>query len=188
MFSKFRSAILGYKVKNISINGVKISTSYKGKRPSSDPLAILKELKVKLNQNATAVPVTLDFSKYWEDRLGYLEGIHPSATSKFQIDNRHYRISRFVTKQNRSPLSIYTFSNNDKIFALFSRVYDYGNYFKEIENDLISNYNLRVSESDMNLYHLTNQKYYALVDVFGHSQSFVWNDKEELDKCLGSFV
>lgn len=188
MFKKIRRALTGYKVKYVSINGLKIKVLYKGEMPSSDPLSALKELKVKLDQTPNSVPITLDFCKYWEERIGYSKGVSPSSIAKFQIENRQYKISRFVTKQNKSPLSLYTFSVNDEVFALFSRVYDYGDFFKEVENELITNFNFKKHETDMNIYHITNEKYSLVIDVFGHSQSFLWNDKVELDKCLGSII
>lgn len=184
MFNIIRRAITGYKAINMSKNGIEIKISYRGKRPSSDPLSILKEVKVKLSQASSATPVSLDISKCWNERLGLLKSNTPSYTAKFQIDNRIYTISRFVTKQNRSPLSLYTFSNKDKIFAIFFRVYDYGDFFKEVENELITNYNFKKPESALNFHYIANEKYAAVLDVFGHSQSFFWNDKDELDKCL----
>jgi hypothetical protein len=184
MFSKFKSAITGYKINEVSVNGLKVITKYKGKIPNSNPLATIIELKVKLNQNPEVVPLTLDFSKCWEDRLVYLKGVHPSSISRFAINNNQYTVSRYVTKQKKSPLSLYTFSVDEKIFALFSRVYDYGDYFKEIENDLCSKHNFVKSKEDRNLHHITDGSYSAVVDVFGHSQCFLWNDHVKLETCL----
>lgn len=188
MFNKIRRAITGYKVKNVSINGVEIRTKYKGKKPSSDPFNALKELKMKLIQTPTATFINMDLSKCWENRFNYLKGIEPSSIAKYQIDNRKYIISRYVTRQNRSPLSLYTFSTNDKVFGLFSRVYDHGNFFNEIENEIITNYNYKKPDLETNLHFITNDKYSVIVDIFGHSQSFFWNDQDELNKCLEVLV
>ncbi|MEB2775194.1 hypothetical protein SYJ56_07735 [Algoriphagus sp. D3-2-R+10] len=121
MINILRRAITGYKAINMSKNGIDIKISYRGKRPSSDPLATLKEVKVKLSQASNATPVALDISKCWNDRLAYLKNNKPSYTAKFQIENSTYSISRYVAKLNRSPLSLYTFSNHDKIFKTVAK-------------------------------------------------------------------
>ena len=184
MFNTIRRAITGHKIKNLSINGVAIRIIYKGMMPSSDPFSALKDLKMKLIQTPTATSVSVDLSKFWEERFDLLKGIEPSSIATYQIDNRKYKISRYVTKQNRSPLSLYTFSTNNKVFGLFSRVYDRGNFFKEIENDLITNYNFEKPDLKTNLNYITNDNHSVILDIFGHSQSFFWNDQDELNKCL----
>src|SRR5690606_11422033 len=113
-------------------------------------------------------------------------GLSPSFTAKFHAEDSDYSISRFVTKQNKSPLSQYTFSKDERIFAFFSRIYDHGDFFKELENGLVENYNFSKPETGTNFHFITNRKYAALVDVFGHSQSFFWNDKEALETCLAA--
>ncbi|PZX51903.1 hypothetical protein [Algoriphagus chordae] len=188
MYNKIRSAITGYKVKKVSVNGLIIKTSYNGKMPSSDPLTALKEVKVKLDNFPNAVSLDLDLNELWGKRLSYLKDISSSSSSKFEINKNQYKIERFVTKQDKAPLSLYTFSRNDKIFALFSRVYDYGNYFNEVENCLVDKHIIERSESGANMHFVTNGEYSVIVDVFGHSQSFFWNDKEELEMCLETIL
>lgn len=184
MINKLRSFFTGYKVSKISLNGLEIKTYYRGKKPTSDPLAILKDLKLKLYQNPRATEISMDFSKCWGEKMVCLDGLSPSFTAKFQVADSVYSISRFVTKQNKSPLSQYTFSKDDTVFAFFSRVYDHGDFFKEIENDLLVRHNFRRTETEDNCHFITDKKYSALLDVFGHSQSFFWNDQKVLDKCL----
>ncbi|MEB2777489.1 hypothetical protein SYJ56_19395 [Algoriphagus sp. D3-2-R+10] len=79
---------------------------------------------------------------------------------------------------------INTFSLQRSLFAIFFRVYDYGDFFKEFENELITNYNFKKPQSAVNFHYIENEHYSAVLDVFGHSQYFCWNDKQELDRCL----
>ncbi|MEP0712326.1 hypothetical protein [Algoriphagus sp.] len=186
MFSKFKSTITGYKIKKVLIHGVKVETQYKGKAPSSSPVAILEELKVKLRHHPTAVPMTVGFEGCWNGRLEVLKGIRASSISKFNISGKQFKISRFVTKQNKSPLSLYTLSADDKIFGLFSRLYDYGSDFRKIEAELFSKYNLVKPSAETSLHHITDGNYSAVVDMFGHSQCFIWNHQEEFETCLAA--
>lgn len=186
MINKFRSLFTGYRVSKVVLNGLDIKTYYRGNRPSSDPLVILRELKLKLGQIQPAADVTMDFSKCWDEKMACLDGLSPSFTAKFQSEDSDYSISRFVTKQNKSPLSHYTFSKDERIFAFFSRIYDHGDFFKELEKDLFENYDFSKVDTGNNCHFITNRKYSALVDIFGHSQSFFWNDKEALEKCLAA--
>ncbi|SFT39518.1 hypothetical protein SAMN04489724_0569 [Algoriphagus locisalis] len=184
MINKIRRALTGYKVSKISKNGLEIKTSYKGKFPSSDPLAALKDVKLKLDKSPIQLSVNSNMAVCWEEKIKVLDGTLPTYSAKFKVGKNQYRISRFVAKQNKSPLSLYTFSNNGKIFALFTRIYDYGEQFKEIENCLISNGSIEQSASNRSMLYITNVQHSALLDVFGHSQSFFWNDRDELEKCL----
>ncbi len=188
MFNKIRRAFTGYKIKNISTDGIEIKISYRGKFPSTNPLALLKELKGKLTQTPNANVVDCDFSDPWKTSLMKVENAFPSCSVKFQIGDSKYKISRYVSKQSNSPLSIYSYCENEKIFAFFSRVYDHGIFFKEIEAELITNKGIKKSEGDINRYYISKDHYSAILDVFGHSQTFMWNDQEALDKLLRSLV
>lgn len=184
MLKKIRRALTGYKVKNTSINGLKIKTIYRGKIPSVDPFANLNGLKSKLICVPEASVISVDFTNCWKERMKCLEGLSPTTITKFEIEGNYYKISRFVFKKNKSPLSLYCFSKNDHVFALFSRVYDYGKSFKEIESLLMSKHKLEKKEATQNFHHIGNGNFELLLDVFGHSQSFLWNDREQLEELL----
>ena len=184
MFNKILRAFTGYKVKNIFVDGIDIRITYVGRFPTTSPLALLKELKEKIS-NTTCVNVdAFDFKAYWETKLEKVEHGLPSCSAKFQIDGSTYKISRYVSKEGKTPLSIYSYSENDKTFAFFSRLYDHGIYFNEIETNLISSMGIRKSKEDSNRYFISNNHNSMILDVFGHSQIFIWNDQEAVDRCL----
>ena len=184
MINKLRSFFTGYRVSQVSLNGLEIKTYYRGRRPSSDPLANLRDLKLKLPQIPPATELSMDFSKCWDEKMKCLDGLSPSFTAKFQVGDSTYSIARFVTKQDKSPVSQYAFSENETVFAVFSRIYDHGDFFKEIENDLLVKHKINSVGTEDNGYFITDRQYSVLFDVFGHSQSFFWNDQKALERCL----
>ena len=184
MINKLRSFFTGYRVSKAILNGLEVKTYYWGRKPSSDPLAILRDLKLKLHQIPPATELSIDFSKCWEEKMRSLDGLSPSFTATFQVADSTFSISRFVTKQDKSPVSQYTFSENETVFAFFSRVYDHGDFFKEIENDLLVKHKINSVGTVDNGYFITDRQYSVLFDVFGHSQSFFWNDQKALERSL----
>ena len=184
MINKILRVFTGYKTRTITEDGFEIKISYVGKFPATSPLAFLKELNEKISMTPNENVNGFDFKAQWESRLAGIKDVLPSCSSKFQIANTNYKISRYVSKQNKSPLSIYTYSENEKVFAFFSRLYDYGIYFNEIESELISSKQIKKSDLDIHRYFISHNQYSAIFDVFGHTQLFIWNDQAALYRLL----
>ncbi|MFC5624666.1 hypothetical protein [Algoriphagus winogradskyi] len=184
MLNKILRAFTGYKIKNIAVDGFEIKISYVGKFPTTSPLAFLKELKEKISFTPRVNVDSFDFKAHWETRLAKVKHVLPSCSAKFQIDGSTYKISRYVSKEGKTPVSIYEYSENDHTFAFFSRLYDHGIFFYEIKTNLISSMEIRKSKEDSNRYFISNDHYSVILDVFGHSQVFIWNDQEAVNRCL----
>lgn len=180
MFNKIKSAITGYKVKHYVSDGLKVKVQYRGKLHTTDPLSVVRQLLQRLDHPQTVVDTAIDLKECWEDRMKYFKVGALSSITSFNMEYSTYKISRYVSKQGKSPLSLYAVMENDKVFAFFSRVYDYGAFFKEMEETFVKN----TSEESAGAYLIKNGTYQLLIDSFGHSQSFLWNDDKALDQFL----
>ena len=180
MFKTIKRVITGYKVKHFVSDGLKVKVQYRGKLHTTDPLSVMRQVIQRLDYPQSVIETDLSLTDCWEDRMNYLKIGSVSFIATFGLEQTTFRISRYVSKQGKSPLSLYTLMKDDKVFAFFSRVYDYGAFFKEMEGKLVGN----VSDDTNGAYLVKNGQYQLLIDSFGHSQSFFWNNDRALDQFL----
>lgn len=183
MFNKIRKALTGYKVKKVNLSGVPVRISYRGKFGKVDPLSPLKDLKFKLNDNLESKQIDMDIETAWNLKTQLIGNLRPTSKAKFILENHSYTIQRFVTKIDKIPISLYSFSEDDNEFAIFSRLYDYGQQFEDLNLE-IENKVGYTKENNPRVHLLGNEQYSKLLDVFGHTQSFIWKNQEKLNKCL----
>ncbi len=183
MFGAITKLFTGYKTKHTVSNGLKIKVLYRGKLPSSDPLLILKEARLKLAQQPTPLGFDFDVENKWNQRLSLTNGKSPNSIASFQQESSKFKVSRYVFKEGSSRLSLYTVACDDVVFALFTRLYDFGKHFSEIERQALSD----SGNKKIGTYLFAKDGYGALIDSLGQSQYFLWNNYDVLNRCFSCF-
>ncbi|MBN7812861.1 hypothetical protein J0A68_18035 [Algoriphagus sp. H41] len=161
---------------------MKIKILYRGKLPSSDPLLILKEARLKLSQQPTPLSIDFDFENNWNQRVELIKGKNPNSIASFRQGSNKYKVSRYVTKEGGARLSLYAIACDEEIFAVFCRLYDFGKCFSEIEQQAAA----ELGGKRVGSYMISKNGYGVLLDSLGQSQAFLWNNGEALDKCFSS--
>jgi hypothetical protein len=179
MLNYFRKLVTGYQLKNIQIENVGVKIRYRGKFTFFDPVSILKEIFVKMDQETPETLLTNDeLISAWSDRKNLIKGIVPIAEAEFIFDDTLYEVRRYVTRYLSKPQSIYFFRKSNEDIAIYFRVYDYGSHFEDIKNYLNEKIQL---DTFSNLIGATVQEEMNLgysLDILGHTRYMMWRGSE----------
>lgn len=183
MYQKLKNIISGQKIKKLKVGKIELNIAYNKKVSFVDPLLPLKEIRNDLNLlPSIELKGSGECEPIWETKVKTIQNLNPTHFAKFSNSNINYVIKRFVTKEEKKPVSIYAYWANDHLFAIFTRRYDYGKFYVEVVNNLTANHELERDEKGVYLIKCDSNK--VLLRHFGHSHSFIWNDEIQMGKLI----
>ena len=183
MYQKLKKIISGQKIKKIKVGKIELNVVYNKKVSFVDPLLPLKEIRNDLNLLPCLELKNMGgCGPIWDKKVKMIQNLNPTHFAKFSDSSINYVIRRFVTKEEKKPVSIYAYWANDQLFAIFTRRYDYGKFHEDIVNNLMANHELERDENGA--YLIKCDKNIVLLRHFGHSHSFIWNDEIKMEKLI----
>lgn len=182
MYNKIKTIVTGYKIKKMTIGELEVKLTYNKKYTSIDPFAPLKGLKNEFLISNKKSLEHVDFRPCWEKKYYSLDQLKPTHEASFDLNNKNYKVKRYVTKFQQKPISIYTYGVGETVFAIFTRKYDYGQLHLELVHGMKEKYKLEGAANEPHF--IKGSDYSFLLHQFGHSHSLIWKDQTELENCL----